>query len=111
MKKRHAFATALFAISACWLALPQALAQLPPSLVVSPVVSISSPGSGSSVRGNVTITASVSNPGVFGIAAVQFQLDGANLGAEDTTAPYSVSWDSTAASEGWHTLTAIARDA
>ena len=42
---------------------------------------------------------------------VQFRLDGANLGAEDTTSPYSVSWDTRTATNGTHTLTAIARDA
>src|SRR5439155_1387400 len=42
---------------------------------------------------------------------VQFLLDGANLGAEDTSAPYSVSWNTTTASNASHTLTAVARDA
>jgi len=38
-------------------------------------------------------------------------VDGANLGAEDTTAPYSVSWNASTASNGAHTLSARARDA
>src|SRR5204863_2248951 len=42
---------------------------------------------------------------------VQLQLDGANLGAEDTASPYSSSWNTTTASNASHTLTAIARDA
>src|SRR5205823_12374297 len=46
-----------------------------------------------------------------GVAGVQFLLDGANLGAEDTAAPYSVAWDTTAATNSTHTLTARARDA
>ena len=33
------------------------------------------------------------------------------LGAEDTIAPYSVSWNTTTAANGSHTLTAVARDA
>ena len=37
-------------------------------------------------------------------------LDGANLGAEDTTAPYSIVWDTTSVPNGPHTLTAVARD-
>ncbi|PYU96739.1 MAG: hypothetical protein DMG08_01545 [Acidobacteria bacterium] len=45
------------------------------------------------------------------MAGVQFMLDGSNLGAEDTSSPYSVSWDTTAAGNGSHTLTAQARDA
>jgi len=75
----------------------------------APTVSITAPTAGSTVGGATTVSASASDN--VGVVGVQFKLDGANLGAEDTTAPYSVSWDSTAASEGWHTLTAIARDA
>src|SRR4029077_8435096 len=37
--------------------------------------------------------------------------DGANLGTEDTASPYSVSWNTSSASNGGHTLTAVARDA
>ncbi len=46
-----------------------------------------------------------------GVVGVQFRLDGAPLGAEDTTSPYSVSWNTTTASAGQHALTAVARDA
>jgi len=42
---------------------------------------------------------------------VQFKVDGANLGAEDTTAPYSISWNTMTVPDGTHTLTAVARDA
>src|SRR5262249_28047759 len=45
------------------------------------------------------------------VAGVQFKLDGANLGAEDTSSPYSVSWTTTTVANGTHTLTAVARDA
>ena len=45
-----------------------------------------------------------------GVAGVQFLLDNNALGAEDTTAPYSVSWNTTTAANGTHTLTARARD-
>jgi hypothetical protein len=45
------------------------------------------------------------------VSGVQFKLDGANLGTEDTASPYSVSWDTTTATNGSHTLTAVARDA
>ena len=46
-----------------------------------------------------------------GVTGVQFRLDGANLGAEDTAAPYSISWNTTLVTSGSHTLTAVARDA
>ena len=46
-----------------------------------------------------------------GVAGVQFTLDGVNLGAEDTAAPYGMTWNTTTASNGSHTLTAVVRDA
>src|SRR5438094_10308788 len=76
----------------------------------SPIVTVTSPASGSTVSGTVPVTASVTSVGALTVAGVQFKLDGNNLGAEDTTAPYSVPWDTTTASNGSHTLTAVARD-
>jgi hypothetical protein len=48
----------------------------------------------------------------FGVSAVQFKLDGANLGPELTNPPasYSITWDTTSTSQGSHMLTAVARD-
>jgi hypothetical protein len=46
-----------------------------------------------------------------GVAGVQFKVDGQNLGAEDATSPYSASWNTLAAANGGHDLTAVARDA
>jgi hypothetical protein len=74
-----------------------------------PTVAISSPAGGATVGGTVTVSASASDD--VGVAGVQFRLDGANLGAEDTSSPYSAAWDTRAFSNGSHTLTAIARDA
>src|SRR5262249_3427264 len=80
---------------------------LPPD-PTPPTVSLTAPTGGATVSGTVTVSANASdNVGVIG---VQFQLDGANLGLEDPTSPYSVSWDTTKATNGAHTLTAIARD-
>jgi hypothetical protein len=45
------------------------------------------------------------------VDGVQFQLDGASLGAADSVAPYTVAWDSSTAADGVHTLTAVAWDA
>src|SRR5207249_3866514 len=72
-----------------------------------PTVSITSPASGATVSGTINVTASASDN--RGVADVQFFLDGA-FGADDTTAPYSMPWDTTTASDGSHTLTAVARD-
>jgi hypothetical protein len=74
------------------------------------IVTVTSPASGSTVSRTVPVTASVTVVGTLTVRGVQFKLDGANLGAEDLSAPYSVSWDTTTASNGSHTLTAVARD-
>jgi Bacterial Ig domain len=73
-----------------------------------PTVLITSPTSGATLSGTSTVTAVASS--TMGIAGVQFLLDGANLGAEVTTSPYSFPWDTNAASNGAHTLAARARD-
>lgn len=74
-----------------------------------PSVSISSPAANSTVSGQMTVAASASDN--VGVAGVQFKVDGNNIGAEDTTSPYSVSLDSRTLTNGGHTLTAVARDA
>ena len=76
---------------------------------VPPTVAITSPTSGSTVSGPVTVSASALDD--VGVVGVQFKVDGSNLGPEDTTAPYSITWDSTTAANGSRTLTAVARDA
>ena len=58
-----------------------------------PTVSVTAPANGSTVSGAVTLQATASDAG--GVAGVQFKLDGANLGAEDTSSPYQAQWDST----------------
>src|SRR3989441_1154545 len=74
-----------------------------------PTVSITSPPGGATVSQTITVSAAASDN--IAVAGVQFKLDGLNLGAEDTTNPYSVSWNTTTAATGPHTLTAVARDA
>jgi len=76
--------------------------------VGSLIVNVTSPASGSTVSGTITVSASA-NPLAL-VAGVQFRLDGANLGAEDTTAPYSVPWNTILTSNGAHSLTAVARN-
>jgi hypothetical protein len=73
-----------------------------------PSAAITGPGNGATVSNAVTVTATASDN--VGVAGVQFRLDGANLGAEDTTSPYSASWNTTGAANGAHSLTAAARD-
>jgi len=54
------------------------------------------------VSGTVTVTATAADSS--GIASVQFQVDSSNLGAADTTSPYSQSWNTTTVVDGPHTL-------
>jgi len=75
-----------------------------------PTVSITAPANGATVSGTAVTVAATASDNV-GVAGVQFKVDGANLGAEDTTSPYSVAWNSTSTTNGPHTLTAVARDA
>jgi Big-like domain-containing protein len=82
-------------------------AQLPGG---SLVVTITSPTSGSTVGGTIPVNASATGLGGLIVQAVQFKVDGANIGAEDGSTPYSVQWNTKTVSNGSHTLTAIARD-
>src|SRR5439155_228462 len=102
----HHVVALLTILGGWWISPHHALAQLPGDLIVT----ITSPTSGSTVAATITVSASVSPVGVV-VGGVQFKLDGGNLGAEDTSAPYAVSWNTTGASNGSHTLVAIARDA
>src|SRR5437870_1681530 len=77
--------------------------------VTPPTVSMTAPAAGATVSGTMTVSASATDN--VGIVGVQLKLDGVNLGAEDTTNAYSISWNSTLAANGTHTLTAVARDA
>jgi hypothetical protein len=87
----------------------QASATITISDTTPPTVSITAPGGGATVSGTgVSVTANASDN--IGVVGVQFKLDGANLGAEDTTSPYAITWDTTATTNGSHTLTAVARD-
>src|SRR5258706_5577114 len=74
----------------------------------APAVSITAPAAGN-VSGTISVTANASDN--VGVVGVQFLLDGVNLGAEDNASPYSVSWNTTTATNGSHNLTARARDA
>jgi len=75
----------------------------------APTISLTAPSSGATVSGSVSVTASAADN--VGVVGVQFKLDGVNLGAEDTSTPYSNTWDSLTAVNGTHSLTATARDA
>jgi Ca2+-binding RTX toxin-like protein len=77
---------------------------------IAPTASITSPLNGDIVTKTVTVTANAADN--VGVVGVQFLLDGAPLGAEDKSVPYSVKWNTTTTGGiGPHTLSARARDA
>jgi hypothetical protein len=75
----------------------------------APTVGLTAPAAGASLANTVTVTATASDN--LGVQGVQFKLDGQDLGAFDTASPYSIAWDTKTATDGFHTLTAVARDA
>jgi hypothetical protein len=80
-----------------------------PPDTVAPSASVTAPTNGSLVSATVSVSASATDD--VAVVGVQFTLDGVTLGIEDTTAPFEITWDTTAASNGEHVLTAVARDA
>jgi glucose/arabinose dehydrogenase len=79
-----------------------------PGDTTPPTVAVTSPAGGSTVSGGIQLSATASDD--VGVASVQFRLDGNDLGAPDTSFPYAATWDTTAAGNGTHKLTAVARD-
>ncbi len=75
---------------------------------VLPSVAITSPISALTVTGLVTVNVSASDD--VDVASVQFLVDGNTVGAADTAAPYSFSWNSATLPNGTHVLTARATD-
>jgi hypothetical protein len=75
----------------------------------APTVNVTAPAASATVSGTVTLSANAADN--VGVVGVQFQVNGANAGAEVTSAPYNVSWNAGAVASGAHTVTAVARDA
>lgn len=73
-----------------------------------PAVSITFPTGGATLSGTTSITAS-SSDALSGVSSVAFYLDGSLLG-ESTSSPYSINWDTTQASNGSHSITALSTD-
>jgi len=83
------------------------VSDLPPD-TQPPTVSIMSPQSGAVLSGITNLLAMASDNQV--LAAVDWRLDGNSIGAVFSE-PYSLRWNSNIASNGVHTLTAVAIDA
>jgi uncharacterized repeat protein (TIGR01451 family) len=74
-----------------------------------PTVTLTAPAHGVPVAGMVEVKATATDD--VGVVAVLFQVDGVDIGQADASNPYTASWDTTAAADGLHTLTATAWDA
>jgi subtilisin family serine protease len=81
----------------------------PPLDTTAPTVTLANPADSAIIVGTITLAANASD--AVGVAAVQFTLDGAPMGAERTMAPYEIFWNTATAANGPHVLAAIARDA
>ncbi len=81
----------------------------PPQDTTPPNVSITSPALGAQISGSYPLSANASDN--VGVVGVQFFVDGNAVGPEDTTAPYSVSLQTSTLPDGPHVVTARARDA
>ena len=73
----------------------------------APTVTVTSPTSGATLSGVVVLSANASDDG--GVDHVDFLVDGQTVGS-DSSAPYSVSWNSAQVSDGSHTIRARAVD-
>lgn len=80
-----------------------------PSDTTPPMVSLTTPTNGATVQGTIPVTASASDN--VGVVGVQFVADGANLGTEFLSPPWTTQWSTLGVADGAHALTAIARDA
>ena len=84
-------------------------AEAGPGDTIPPSAAITAPSDNATVSDIVTVAANASDN--VGVAGVRFFVDGTASGAEDTTSPYGLNWDSRSVSNGSHTLTARSRDA
>jgi hypothetical protein len=75
----------------------------------APTLTLSAPMNGSTVSGSTTVSADAGDNAAVG--AVQFKVDGGNVGPAVTAAPYKVAWNTTAVANGSHVVSAVASDA
>jgi formylglycine-generating enzyme len=71
---------------------------------------ITAPISLATVSGTIDFSVTVHRSGGIHVAGVQFRADGADIGSEIHSPPYSIKWDTTTVINGSHTLSVLARD-
>ena len=79
------------------------------SNVANPTVTITSPSSGATVGGTITIAGSATAASGASVSSVELRVDGTSVGA-DTTSPYSWTLNTKSYSKGTHTLNLTATD-
>jgi glucose/arabinose dehydrogenase len=78
--------------------------------VVAPTATLTAPAAlASGLAGTLSLTATASDD--VGVASVEFEIDGASIGAADTSAPYQATLDTSAYPSGQHVVRARAIDA
>jgi hypothetical protein len=75
---------------------------------VPPTIGVTAPAPGATLTGTALFTATATDN--RGVAGVQFLVDGAPIGTEITSSPYSLSVNTATLSNGAHTIAARARD-
>lgn len=76
---------------------------------IKPTASITAPDTDAVITGVTSLYAYAADN--IGVVGVQFRVNGANAGSEDTSRPYSISYDTTSVVNGSYAITAVARDA
>ncbi len=76
---------------------------------ISPTTTITTPVSGATLSATANVTATATD--AVGVVGVTLLVDGAAVGAEDGTTPYTFSFDTTTVTNGAHILATRARDA
>jgi hypothetical protein len=79
-----------------------------PADTIAPTVSVTSPTNGANVTGNITLSASATDN--MGVTKVDFLIDGSLVGSV-TSSPYNLPWNSTAVTDGTHSLQSRGYDA
>ena len=72
-----------------------------------PTVTLTAPADGAALAGTVQLTAKADGGG-SPVAGVEYLVDGDEIGAGATKAPYAASWDTTGIDDGTHQLIAVA---
>jgi hypothetical protein len=68
-------------------------------------VEVTAPTEGATISGNTTISGTCT-AGSGSVSGVQFKVDNTNIGSQDTSSPYSITWDTTGSIDGNHAITA-----